>query len=230
VEGAILAICTWLWGSKYTLDDVYKLKRGVARCLKQPHRFLVMTERERDWSPPYGIERHAIKDPELLAYPGCFARLRMFDYGWQHNRKIDDRLVCMDLDMVITGELDKLFDRPETFVILAGANSLNPCPYNGSVFMLRPGCHGQLFSDFSMEEARKIGHYKFPDDQGWFWHKLPNAATWQAGRTSGVYGFKKPGWHHGSDRLPEQARIVAFPGHRQPKDFMHLDWVRKHWV
>ncbi len=231
MEATILAICTWLWGQdKYMVEDVLKLRRGVARHLKQPHRFLVMTEREREWTPTEGIERHAIKDPELLQYKGCFARLRMFDYGWQRNREIDDRLVCLDLDMIITGPLDPLFDRPETFVILAGANSLNPCPYNGSVMMLRPGYNGHLFMNFSIEKAFQVKFYEFPDDQGWIWHMLPDAATWQAGRKSGIYGYKKPGWPHHTDRLPEQARIVAFPGHRQPKDFLRLDWVRDNWI
>lgn len=224
-------ICTWLWGDKYSLDYVYKLKAGVSRYLKQPHRFMVMTERERDWSPPAGIERHAIKDPNLLVHKGCFARLRMFDSGWQENRKIDDRLVCLDLDIIITGALDPLFDRTENFVILGGVNSRNPCPYNGSVMMLRPGYNEMVWSMFSYQEACKMKFYEFPDDQGWIAHMLPKdaVATWQAGRTSGIYGFMKPGWITG-DRLPDQARIVAFPGKREPKDFRHLDWVKKHWA
>jgi hypothetical protein len=225
----MLAIATWLWGDKYGPSDVIKLRSGVARHLKQPFRFLVMTERERDWVPSSEIERHAIKDPHLLVHKGCFARLRMFDYGWQQNRKIDDRLVCLDLDMVITGPLDQLFDRPETFVILGGANSYNPCPYNGSVFMFRPGHHGELWTDFSIEAVQKIPFYKFPDDQGWFAYKLPKAATWPCGRKSGIYGFMKPGWSYWTDHLPEQARIVAFPGARAPKDFTHLKWVRENW-
>ena len=230
VVDQVLAICTWLWGHKYGVEDVAKLKAGVARHLKQPHRFLLMTERERGIDLPEGIERHAIKDPHLLVYQGCFARLRMFDYGWQHNRGIDDRAVCMDLDTVVTGPLDPLFDRPETFVILGGGNSMNPCPYNGSLMMLRPGHHGELWTDFSMEAARRMQWYKFPDDQGWFAHKLPKAATWPCGRKSGVYAYKKPGWPLGSDRLPDNARLVVFPGARQPGDFKHLDWVKQHWV
>lgn len=226
----MLTICTWLWGDKYTPADVGKLKRGLDRHLKQPFRFMCMTERERDWVPFDGTERHAIKDPELLAYKGCFARLRMFDYGWQQNRQIDDRLVCLDLDVVITGDLDQLFDRPESFVILAGANSVNPCPYNGSVMMLRPGVHGYVWSTFSIQEAQQLPYYQFPDDQGWLAKKIPMAATWNAGRRSGIYGFKKPGWPPGQLALPKQARMVVFPGHRQPADFSHLDWVRKHWV
>src|SRR5215471_12145415 len=131
----VLTVCTWLWGNKYSLADVWRLKRGVLRHLEQAHRFLVMTERERDPFSLLGVERHAIKDPELTGIAGCFCRLRMFDYGWQQNRGIDDRLVCIDLDAIMTGPLDVLFDRPESFVILAGANSVNPCPFNGSVMM-----------------------------------------------------------------------------------------------
>lgn len=225
----MLAISTWLWGDKYTPEDVRKLRDGVRRNLQQPFRFLVMTERERDWTPPPGIERHAIKDPQLLAHRGCFARLRMFDYGWQRNRAIDDRLVCLDLDVIIVGKIDQLFERPETFVILAGANSMNPCPFNGSVMMLRPGHHGELWTDFSMQKANEIKHYEFPDDQGWIAHKLPNAATWQCGRASGIYAFKKPGWPANALVPPADARIVAFPGKRQIRDFRNLPWVRQHW-
>jgi hypothetical protein len=226
----MLAICTWLWGDKYTVEDVYKLKRGIDRHLNETYRFLVMTERERNWSPPQGIERHAIKDPELLKHQGCFARLRMFDYGWQQNRKLDDRLVCLDLDVVIVGALDVLFDRKETFIILGGANSMNPCPFNGSVMMVAPGHHGELWSDFSLEAAQKIPFYKFPDDQGWIAHKLPDAPTWPCGRKSGIYAFMKPGWQFNHHLLPQNARIVAFPGARQPGDFKNLDWVKKNWV
>lgn len=225
----MIVISTWLWGDKYGPADVIKLRNGVARNLTQPYRFMVMTERERIWQPPQDIERHAIKAPQLLEHKGCFARLHMFDYGWQQNRGIDDRLVCLDLDTVIVRPIDHLFNRPESFVILGGVNSYNPCPFNGSVMMLRPGNHEEVWSQFSIEAASALPCYEFPDDQGWLAAKLPGAGIWQAGRRSGIYGFKKPGWPAGTDRLPEQARIVVFPGHRQPKDFMHLDWVKRHW-
>lgn len=225
----MLAICTWLWGNKYDYDDVVRLKMGLDRHVSQRFRFLLMTERERVIVDPRAdVERHAIKDPELLGYKGCFVRLRMFDRGWQHNRKIDDRLVCMDLDVVVTGSLDALFDRDEEFVILAGGNSMNPCPFNGSVMMLKAGCHHELWDDFSVEAASKIPFYEFPDDQGWFAHKVPRAATWKCGKESGIYAFKKPGWPPGDD-LPRDARIVVFPGKRQPKDFRSLKWVRDNW-
>ena len=230
-DGAqVLTVCTWLWGyDKYSVADVWRLRKGVGRHLKQPHRFMVMTERERPHFLLNGVERHAIKDPELTRVDGCFARLRMFDYGWQRTRGVDDRLACVDLDAVVTGPLDPLFDRDETFVILSGANSVNPCPFNGSVMMLRPGHHGEVWSSFSQQAAQSIPYYKFPDDQGWLHAMLPDAATWKAGSASGIYAFKKPGWPVG-DELPRDARMVVFPGRRSPAKFTHLTWVRQHWA
>lgn len=175
-----------------------------------------------------GIESHAIIDTNLLAYKGCFVRLRMFDPGWQANRGIIGPIINLDLDVVITGQLDVLFDRADTFTILQGANSVNPCPYNGSVYMFQAGTHSELWTDFTPKVAATIPYFKFPDDQGWFHYKIPNAAGWRVGRDSGIYAFQKPGWPHGFG-LPQEAKIVAFPGGQDPSQFVHLDWVQEHW-
>jgi hypothetical protein len=153
----------------------------------------------------------------------------MFDPAWQAKLGIapGDRVVNLDLDLVVTGALDPLFDRKDDFTILQGINTTNPCPMNGSVWMLRAGARPDVWSDFSLEEARtKTRIHSFADDQGWFEYKMPDAGAW--GPADGVYGFKKEGWPSG-DELPENARIVAFPGWRDPQKFEHIDWVREHW-
>jgi hypothetical protein len=226
----VLAIITWLWGNKYSPEYVWRLHRGVARNLKQPFRFLLMTERERGLDVPAGIERHAIKDPAFCKIPGCFARLRMFNPGWQQARELDGPVVCLDLDIVITGSLDALFAHDDPFVVLHGANSSNPCPYNCSVFMFQPGAYPELWSDFSIPASYKIPFHEFPDDQGWIHHKVPRAAAWHVGPPSGIYAFRKPMWPQG-DELPADARIVCFPGKRDPAAFVRqLAWIRQHWV
>jgi hypothetical protein len=194
----------------------------------QPFRFLLMTERERSIKSSVGIERHTIEDLEWTKRPGCFARLRMFDPEWQRHKEIDGPVVCLDLDLVITGPLDKLFNRDESIVVLAGANSVNPCPFNNSVFMFKSGMHSELWTEFSQDALRQMKYFEFPDDQGWFWHRLPHAATWKVGPSSGIYSFRKRGWPPG-DALPAGARIVAFPGHRDPAQFTHLPWIKQHW-
>ncbi len=212
-----------MWGTKYGAEYVNRLAAGLRRHIKQPYRFDVHYVSE--------------EDKYLTDIPGCFARLRMFDPNWQRSLGIDDRLVCVDLDVVVTGGLDELFDRPEPFVILSGANSHNPCPFNGSLMMLRAGAHPELWSDFNLEDftfeaAKAVPYYEVPDDQGWIWHKLPDAETWACGRPSGVYSFRKRGWPStiGKHVLPSGARMVAFPGYRDPSMFTHLEWVKEHWI
>lgn len=232
-----------MWGDKFGFDDVRKLLNGAKRNLKQPHRFVVFT----NLNPRPLLNEHGdgfvcsvapISDESLTMRPGCFARLRMFNPIWQAKNGITDRLVCIDLDTVITGPLDPLFDRPEPFVIMRGGNSANPCPYNGALMMLRVGAYPEVWTDFSLEAAASVPFYEFPDDQGWLWHKIPNApATWKCGRGSGVYVWHKPGWPGWKktkeiltdEMLPEGTRLVTFSGWRSPERFKHIGWIKKHW-
>lgn len=238
----MLVIVTWYWGDKYGAKDVLKLFNGCKRHLRQPFEFRVITDcslsdeqemRRRAVSTAsvgFGVNRE-IWDHHLTKIPGCFARLRMFDPEWQATIPLNfgDRLVCMDLDSVVTGNLDPLFNRPETFMILRGANASNPCPVNGSLMMLRAGYHAEVWSEFSLEKAKAVPFFEFPDDQAWLHHMLPKAIGWNAGPQSGVYAFKKTTWPAGDD-LPSDARLVVFPGWRSPNKFKHLPWVREHWA
>jgi hypothetical protein len=211
-----LVISTWMWGKKYGGHYIARLQFAVRKHLKQQHRFLVL-------NPLPGDEQ---------LWTGCLCRLRMFDPKFQAMNGINrgDRLVCLDLDLVVTGDLDPLFDRDEDFVILQGANSSNPCPYNGSVMMLRAGCYVNVWSEFALAKVQALpkSQTEIPDDQGWLAHMLPDASAWRAGQESGIYAFKKPGWPAGDD-LPGDARIVCFPGRRDPSQFVHLPWVAEHW-
>lgn len=226
----MLHVVVWWWGNKYPAFYVERLRNGLRKHLQQPYRLLCMVDRLLERPVISGLGYRQILDDDLISQKGCFARLRMFDPQWQSSREIapDDRVVCIDLDCVITGPLDPLFLRPEPFMILKGANAVNPCPYNGSLWQLRAGYRPDVWSDFSLEAASKIPFHEFPDDQAWFAHKLPGEVGWKAGPESGVYAFKKPGWPKGDD-LPKDARVVFFPGSRDPSQFTHLPWVKEHW-
>ena len=203
-----------------------KLQAGIQRHYKQPYRFVVFTDQTLK-------EAHAqteivpIPDPHLVDR-SCFCRLRLFDPDWQAAHRFDDRIINLDLDIILTGKLEPLFDRPESFLILQGVNATNPNPFNCSLFMIRPGHHREVWSEFSLEKAQHIKHDAFPDDQGWIWHMLPEADGWRGGKASGIYAFQKPGWPGGTD-LPADARMVVFFGKRKPEQFSQLPWMRDHW-
>ncbi len=222
----MIAFTTWLWGTKYRESHVLKLAAGVARNYDKPYRFVVFADRNLDLPAP--LEVKPIANLQLTGR-GCFCRLRMFDPAWQGWNGFNDRIVNLDLDVLPVRSIDseRLFERPETFMILQGVNAANPCPFNCSVMMLKAGAHAEVWRDFSMERAQATPFYEFPDDQGWLWHKLPNAAGWKS-KESGIYAFQKPGWP-GGNSLPDNARIVAFFGWRKPEAFAGLDWVAANW-
>lgn len=208
-------IVTWVWGTKYSDEYIQRLIRGVSEHLSIPFRFTVHTPQE--------------SDEYLTKIPGCFARLRMFDPAWQEANDIRGRVVCMDLDSVVVGNLDSLFEIDDPFAILQGANAANPCPYNGSIWMTTAGYRPDVWEDFSLEAAKAVPFHSFPDDQGWMAHKIPGATNWKVGATSGIYALGKPGWRANLDVLPREAKLVVFPGWRDPSKFTHLPWVQENW-
>jgi hypothetical protein len=210
-----LIVTTWMWGRKYPSYYLSRLERGVRKHLRTWHRFTVI-------QPPRGDE---------LLWPGCLCRLRIFSPAFQraHAIKEGDIILNLDLDLIVTGTLDGLLDVDGDFAILQGANAANPCPYNGSVIMLRAGAHADVWTDFSLEAVAKIPKYEFADDQGWIWHKIPKPPPgWRVGPSSGIYAFRKPQWPR-DNVLPADARMVCFPGKRDPSQFLELPWIREHW-
>jgi hypothetical protein len=211
----MIHITTWAWGSKYGAEYVERLKAGVARNLTRPYEFRVFAPEP--------------EDVHLTEIKGCFCRLRAFDPEWQARQGIGpgDRLVTLDLDLIVTGALDDLLSRPEPFGILQGVHSSNPLNFNGSFWWLDAGYRPDVWSDFSLEAAAKERFADFPDDQSWMESRLA-AEAGRVGPETGVFGFHKPGWPKG-EVLPKNASIVAFPGWRDPVGFKHLDWVKEHW-
>lgn len=227
----MLHVVTWYWGSKYGPEYVHRLIQGVQANLKQEHVFHLVTE--GDQAIKVDVRRHPITDISLLYVPGCFARLRMFDPGWQKFAGISpgDRVVSMDIDAIVVGELDPLFGGFEGGLrIMQGYNTSNPCPFNGSMWMFLAGENPDVWSGFTVERYKALGvpFHEFPDDQGWLHHKFPEAEEWRP--RHGVYAFKKVGWPKGDD-LPSGARFVAFPGWRRPDapEFAKIGWIKKYW-
>lgn len=210
----MIHVVTWLWGDKYPPFYVERLQNALARHMAAGYRFLVAKPEP--------------EDEYLTALPGCLCRLRTFSPTWQADNGISpgDRIVIVDLDMVITRSLAGLFDRPEPFCILQGVNTSNPGLFNGSLWLLTAGYRPDVWADFSLERISSLPYYAFPSDQGWLEHMIPDAGAFGPG--TGVYGFGKRGWPPGP-ALPANARMVAFFGWRDPSKFTYIPWVQQNW-
>lgn len=233
----MITFVAWRWRpvkgyrSTFAPDTVYSLKAMLDRNHHRPHRFVCVTD-EPEALP--GIETiplwdfgAGIKSPIGHSYPSCYRRLRVFapDAGeW-----FGERLVSIDLDTVIVGDVTPLFDRPEDFAIW-GSSDFPRQQYCGSLWMLKTGTRPQVYTEFdpvlSPDAARRNGYRG--SDQAWINHVIPNEAMW--GKKDGVYSYRKDIARFGN-RLPKDARLVAWHGKLDPwgKIGQRIPWVKEHY-
>jgi hypothetical protein len=215
----LITVLCWLWKqtksrAEYNSGTVNTWAAMVRRNITIPHRIACVTD------CPEGIDSRV----EIIAPPGdflditnprwtngrpqCYRRLSMFrkDAG----KIFGKRFVCMDLDCVVGGSLDPVFDRPEDLVLFKGTSAGRP--YNGSMMLIKAGCRPRVFADFNQEAALESGRLYCGSDQAWLMHKLgPGEATWS--EPDGVYWFNG---RYRMDARKKSPRVLFFPGSVKP--------------
>lgn len=229
----MITVLTWLWRQEktrtlYTAEHVNTWAAMVRRNLSMPHRIACVTD------IPEGIDRSV----EIITPPGdflditnprwtngrpqCYRRLSMFRRDAAGI--FGERFVSMDLDVVIGGPLDPLFDRPDDLVLFKG--TLRGRPYNGSMLLMTAGCRPAVYEDFNQEAALESGRLFCGSDQAWLMHKLgPNEKVWDD--RDGVYWF---GGAYRTRRDKAPPRVLFFPGNLKPWDVKKIDpFTRDHY-
>lgn len=215
----MISIITWLWRqpksrTRYAAEHVNIWADMVRRNLSMPHRIAVVTDLTDGIDPSIEIippsgEFVGIETPTWCnAKPNCFRRLVMFRRDAA--KTFGKRFVSMDLDCVIGGPLDPLFDRKEDLVLYKGTSPKRP--YNGSMMLMTAGCRPQVYETFNANEAADAGLMFCGSDQSWLAYKLGwNEATWN--EADGVYFW-------GANYRPrrDKPKILFFPGRLKPWD------------
>src|SRR5690606_29823554 len=136
----------------FSSEHVNVLERMVRRNYDGDIRFICVTD------DPVGIEGETfplwddfndVPNPHgATEYPSCFRRLKLFDPATQAALGIapGDRVVSLDLDTVVTGDLNALWDRHEPFVGWAVKNRFHDRVFNGSMWMLRARAFEQVWT------------------------------------------------------------------------------------
>lgn len=256
-----LKIVTFKWGDKYTARHVAVLFGMLARNLTIPWSPVLITDQpEADrnalfWDFGWGETRLAAAGLRVLPLwqdmrdaKLCGVRIRAF--GADMVEMIGPRFAWIDLDMVITGNVDHIFGRAEPFVALATPRP--PMPYNGSLVMMDAGVRAEVQAKWNPLDYHDFGSWMGSrygvaagtvSDEGWMWSMMPQPATptpWEApyggqatfGRADGIYY-----WRHdlgkGSLPLPADARIVVMNGRAfdpaSPRCQRAAPWIAEHW-
>jgi hypothetical protein len=227
----MLAVTTFLWNDServrnytFTHEHVRILKRMVERNLTAPHKFLCVTDQEIDGVNTVHIDM-AKHVPNTV-----YARLMMRrpDFG----ELIDaDRVFNLDLDLVITGNIDSLVCRPEGSVFWKNPNFGQPqrAYYQSSIQLFTPGHLPFLWEAFDpqtqlLPDGFPINWRFGGKEQAWISEMIPwddeRCAAMDIGRwdhRDGIYGAGRMLKDQGvRTTLPDNAKIVSFPGNRLP--------------
>ena len=228
-----LTVLTWFWQQEggrtaYLPEHVNIWADMVRRNLSIPHRIACVTD------IPYGIDPsiEIIKPPKDFEdwripswkedRPQCLRRIAMF--GPKAQELFGERFVCMDLDCVIMGSLDDLFQRGYDFRIYRG--TAQGRFYNGSMMLIKAGARPQVYDNLTIEGATEAGSKFIGSDQAWISHCLGGGeATW--GAEHGVIWWRSP-----VDRPSDDTKIIFFPGGIKPWEITKAEdqkWVSKHY-
>ena len=197
----MLTVWTVCIGTKYTAADVRIVKNMVARHLNAPHRFRCLADREIE-----GIDTF-IPDEQ---WPGWWSKLLLFRYA-------SGQCLYLDLDVVVTGNLDRLLSWKLSMPANWGIRDRGWCQ---SSVMSWAGDYSVLADAFDPAELHPpsngdcgaYGKARLYGDQELINSVLGKPGGDNIGVMRNVYSYK---WHC-RNGLPADASVVAFHGEPKP--------------
>lgn len=193
------------------------LYNSLRRNSTIPFRFVCFTDDREGLDPaiearpfPYMLRGWWCKIP-LFAPAPCIA---------------DDQIVAIDLDVVITGNIDWLLTYRGDFC--AVRDWTRSKYYNGSLWSLRAGKNTHVWEKFVDQGDEVMKTYY--SDQEWIREQIPQADTFQDLFPGNVLSFAQ---HFNNLEKPEfskEASIYLFHGFPKPSEAAkRILWVREHW-
>lgn len=200
-------------GPKYGPEYVNRLWAGVATFLQLPYRFVCLTENR------VGLREEIETLPlELGGLIGWWHKIALFKPpGGLEN----SRLVFLDLDTVIVGNINFLFDYQGPFAILR--DFYRPNGYGSAVMSIAPGYGRGIWERFV--EHPKLWMAEYPGDQDWIRKCVEDADLWQELYPGKIVSYKV----HCEKGVSNDARIVCFHGEPKPADLRSENPIRRIW-
>ncbi len=247
------------WGTKYGPEYVNRLYTQACINLTPALRFVCFTDNGEGLDAD--IEVHPLPqwhiDEQKLLRPGMdtWRKISLFRPGLA---KLEGDILYLDLDVVITGNLDGLFTfNPGRFCVIrdwmeqrrywrrygprAGAD------INTSVFRFNSARHGFIFDNFVTKQSQIMD--KFRIEQQYVGETITVAGEKTYWPGEWIVSFKRqciptiPSNLWRQPRQPEGARVIVFHGHPLPHEAIdghvthRLDryckptpWLKRYWL
>ena len=205
----------------YGADDVRMAVAMAGRNLTVPHEFVVLTDKPEAFDGDSHIR--AVPLDMRTFVPGT-RFVKLMTYAPETAKTVGEYLMVLDLDCVITGNLDHIASRREDLILWRNPNhqpGTRRARYNTSIVLHRPGSRPELFAKFNPQsDPARLRQKTGGTDQAWISEQVDyDHPHYLTPEKDGVYGAgrMKDADPTTCKKLPDNACLVFFPGNRTPK-------------
>ena len=227
LQGRSVVVCV-KWGLLYGSEYVHRLYDGLRRNTTLPFRFICFTD------DPSGlrddIEHRPLLNPDVI--------------GWWHKSwlfsdecGLTDQVVYMDLDTVITGNVDEMLAWRGEFIIAANPASRSRNPKAGNIGAMLMGWRGGM--DYGRDTWGRVlrggpslyGNQAHTGDQRLMGLHPPDGGFrfWQDECPGARIVSYKADIRANGNALPDDVAVVCFHGTPRPHEVADLPWMQEHW-
>lgn len=216
------------WGSRYGSDYVNRLYSSIKRHTKRPTKLYCFTDQNN------GINKEIICKPlPKIDLPKTISftpwrKLSVWQYPLEN---LQGDVLFLDLDLVITGNLDRFFDfMPGEYCVIENWTQIGDNIGNTSCFRLPIGRYNSIFEEFE-KNPTKIWK-KHHIEQIYLSYKIKNQFFWPINWCQSFKHNLLPKWPYRiwqPAKLPDDTSIVAFTGKPDPDDVINGTWPVKNF-
>jgi hypothetical protein len=241
-SAAPVTVLCMKWGAKYGPDYVNRLYGMVARNLARPFRLVCLTD------DAAGIRAEVICAPipalPPIAQPKERGWRKLASFSPELAPLVDDVVLFLDVDVVVMGQLDPLFDEPAGFPLIRDWYHPWRLVGNSSVYRYRLAERADLFGDFCANTDAIVSRFRneqeyltaFMAERGLlaFWPK----AWCQSYRANCLPLWPMRLWQ--APQAPPDCRVLVFHGEPKPPEaidgraglfatFRPSPWLAPYW-
>ncbi len=199
-------------GTKYGPEYVNKLRSMVVRHTTERTEFFCITDDAKGLDD--GIQTIIARRDEYLS--GWWHKCALFG-GYKFDA---DRIVFLDLDTVIVGNIDFLWSYQGDFCILK--DFYFPERYGSAVMSIAKNAHREVWDNFVVNPVMAL---RQGGDQQWIYNQVKDADLWQDLYRDKIVSFKVDC----QMGVPDTASIVCFHGVPRPHEVRELSWMKENW-
>lgn len=217
------------WGTRYGPEFVNRMWAAVKRNTARPTRLVCLTDDETGIDPD--VECHPIPDidlPESLINTP-WRKLTL----WKSPlADVSGDVLFLDLDLVITGSLDAMFDyEPGRYCVIHNWTQKSERNGNTSAFRFPVGKHSYIFDKFQINPEGWLARYRI--EQLYISREISDMVFWPDLWCASFKHTLMPRWplnFFKAPDLPSETKIVAFTGKPDQDEALRGEWpVKASW-